>query len=754
MQVTTEHGILIVTFTESSLNELIINTYLHKLLTIENYFAVVLDMQNVVHISPGALKVFATMTNSCCDNLSIVSVDEHLINIFKIHGCYTHKIFFNDISQARNVLRNKQVDLNAETIKNTLSSSITITDSSQLDQYSPTVIVEHSVEDQAMSNNETICAQADDLQQLWKSYADDVKNPSLTHKGKRSIDVNFFSDNNEDRTTFHNDQTVVPGHLNKPRFSCDTEIARGGMGVIFKGYQNNLQREIAIKKLIATLKNKQDKKNMFLSESMTTAYLDHPNIVPVYDLEQQNDEIHLAMKLIKGTSWAKIIQEYNVEKNLQILLQVCNAIAFAHSKEIIHCDLKPENIMIGQFGEITVMDWGVSVSMIKSSVAPHKDEVTTPMGTPIYFSPELANGKGSEIGPWTDVYLLGSILYEILTGHAPHRAKTIFLTFCSAGEGKIPEFPETAPRKLVEICRKALDPSPKKRYPNVLSLQKDIEDYLQHSKSILLTEQAQKNISQCKITDANAYDVFTEAYFDFQQALKLWSENTVAQKGREQACLQHARAAMNREEFNLAETLLQKLHDTNTKKTKLYDEIQNAKSLKKGLDIAQKLFKLSLFFLCVLVIKFVLMPFEDEAMSDIILNQVPTELRISIALFFGTFCYCFYRSKLSFTANIRISIIFQITGCFLLFIGIFLANFPDDFPAVGIFPPVLWIALINILIPYTWKEAFAAQVLVLASLGVTILYFSPNLPPNKIFSTFISQMVLVSIVSVLLRAKK
>lgn len=748
MQITTDNGIVIVTPQQSSITELCINTYLHKLLTIKDYFAVIFHLRQVAHISPGALKVFSSIQGS--DDLVFVSANEDIKNIFKIHGCYEQTLFFDSVFEASENLRKKQINLKAVTIQNTLSNSMTITDASQLDNYAKTLVISISNSYDDLSNNETICDEpSNDLQKLWASHAAEIKNASLTHKGKRSLLLD------EDHTKIITDsEGELSNDEHKPRFSCNKEIARGGMGVIFEGYQNNLQREIAIKKLIKTFKDKQDKKDMFLSESMTTAYLDHPNIVPVYDLEQQNDEIHLAMKLIKGVSWSQDLRKYELEKNLQILLQVCNAVAFAHSKGIIHCDLKPENVMIGQFGEITVMDWGVSVSMEKSSVAPYRQEITTPMGTPVYFSPELANGQGSKIGPWTDVYLLGAILCEILTGHPPHQAQTVFMTFCSAAEGRIPKFPDTAPQKLIDICCKALNPAKYKRYPSVLSFQRDIEDYLQHSKSILLSEQAQKNIENCKISDANAYDIFTEAYFDFRQALKLWNKNLAAQKGKEQACLQHAKAAMHREEFNLAETLLQKLSDTNAQKTQLQNEIQTAKNLKQGRDIAQKLFKLCLFFCCAIAIKFAIIPFETEAMRDIILSDAPMAFRACIWIFFLSFCYFFYRSKQSFTINIRVSILFQVVGSFLLFLGIFFAKFPYDFPVVGIFPPALWILFINILIPYTWKEALAAQVFTLTSLGATVLYFSSNLPPDKIFSTLISQMVIVCFISVLLRLKK
>ena len=202
------------------------------------------------------------MLDNCCDNLAIVNASEDIKNIFKIHGCYKQEIFFDHLSQASENLREKQVNLKAVTIQNTLSNSMTISDASQLNNYAKTLVIEISTPMQDISCNETICEEEhNDFQKLWESHAAEIQDASLTYNSKRSIAEDLPIDNNEDTTkTIIGSEREISIDLDKPRFSCYKEIARGGMGVIFEGYQNNLQREIAIKKLIKTLKNKQHKK--------------------------------------------------------------------------------------------------------------------------------------------------------------------------------------------------------------------------------------------------------------------------------------------------------------------------------------------------------------------------------------------------------------------------------------------------------------------------------------------------------------
>ncbi|BBM86279.1 serine/threonine-protein kinase [Candidatus Uabimicrobium amorphum] len=302
------------------------------------------------------------------------------------------------------------------------------------------------------------------------------------------------------------------------------EINRGGMGIIYKAEQTKLQREVAIKKLIPGTEA-----NKFLSESLVTAHLEHPNIVPVHELDRNKDgDILLAMKLVKGVSWKDLLypqtpghkekaKKYDTQKHLDILINVCNAVSYAHSKGIVHCDLKPENIMIGDFGEVLVMDWGIAVNIDENHHKKHtlhKDNITTPMGTPCYMSPELAEGRGKNISYATDVYLLGGILYEILHRKPPHSGESLWLVLLAAKESKPLSLNEDVLPMLGQICHKAMAKESCDRYQSVEDFQIALNEYRQRHESILLATQA-----NTLLDDTMSY-VETNTKWEFWQKFK------------------------------------------------------------------------------------------------------------------------------------------------------------------------------------------------------------------------------------------
>ncbi|BBM86264.1 protein kinase domain-containing protein [Candidatus Uabimicrobium amorphum] len=362
------------------------------------------------------------------------------------------------------------------------------------------------------------------------------------------------------------------------------EINRGGMGIIYRAEQVKLKRKIAIKKILS-----QVDKNKFLAESLVTAYLDHPNIIPVYEIDQNNDgDILLAMKLVKGISWKNLLypetlehedkaKEYNLQKHLEILISVCNAVNYAHSKGIVHCDLKPDNIMIGDFGEVLVMDWGIAVDIrdrVDEKRTFHKNDITTPMGTPCYMSPELAEGRGKDISSATDVYLLGGILYEILQRRPPHDGKSMWLVLLAAKEGKPVSFSENTPLELRQVCHKAMAQNHNERYQNAILFKKAVENYLQHRDSIKISNKAQQilensqntlqQLEQIKDNQQSSdtktlYENLPQAIFGFDEAVDLWSGNEQAIHGKLQARLTYAKVAFMNGDLTLAAGQLDKL---------------------------------------------------------------------------------------------------------------------------------------------------------------------------------------------------
>ncbi len=141
-----------------------------------------------------------------------------------------------------------------------------------------------------------------------------------------------------------------------------------------------------------------------------------------------------------------------------MLLAVCDALRFAHDRGILHRDLKPENVMLGAYGEVLVVDWGVAVSLRPQDAGrfPLARESRHIAGTPAYMAPEQVRGDGVDLGVWTDVYLVGAVLHELLTGRAPHDANSVHASLFSAWRAEPPVLPVAVPEPLADLCRRAL----------------------------------------------------------------------------------------------------------------------------------------------------------------------------------------------------------------------------------------------------------------------------------------------------------
>ncbi len=252
---------------------------------------------------------------------------------------------------------------------------------------------------------------------------------------------------------------IPPQSSPRAGYTVGEVLGEGGMGTVFRARQHSLERDVALKRL----KDGKSRRafDSFLCEAYAGGQLDHPNIVPVYDLgEDATGGVQLAMKLVSGRSWKSRLRERRAPlvEELQILCQVCNAVAFAASRGLVHCDLKPANVLLGDFGEVYVVDWGLAVRFGeagKTRLRP-RESIRSPTGTPLYMAPELARGDGPAVGPATDVFLLGACLYEVLTGRPPHAAERFIEVVDRAARGVLPPFPPELPAELVTICRRAL----------------------------------------------------------------------------------------------------------------------------------------------------------------------------------------------------------------------------------------------------------------------------------------------------------
>jgi len=369
------------------------------------------------------------------------------------------------------------------------------------------------------------------------------------------------------------------------RFSLGAELGRGGMGVVYRAHQKSLRRDVAIKLVRKDVASPAAQQS-FVAEALVNGLLDHPNIVPVHELGQdEQGQVFLAMKLVGGTSWKDLLHPKNDEqraasanwsigRHLAVLESVANAVAFANSKGILHRDLKPENVMVGEFGEVLVMDWGIAVDISDQPASGtgdartrHRSSVTAPAGTPSYMAPEQAEGRGLDLGPWTDVYLLGAILCEILTGAPPHRGATLMSVLMAASASKPPVFPATVSSGLAAICCKALARDHTERYRTVGALQDALREQARNRASEEVATRARTTLERAQSLTASGgavherYSAYAEAIAGFRQALAMWAGNPTAQSDERIARLAYAAAARSAGDLGLAEVQLQGLAD-------------------------------------------------------------------------------------------------------------------------------------------------------------------------------------------------
>ena len=345
------------------------------------------------------------------------------------------------------------------------------------------------------------------------------------------------------------EKDIDPGEepLERIDFSLLKKLGEGGMGIVYAARQQSIRRTVALKMLKAAGAQNPTSREKFLSEAVITGELEHPNIVPIYDLGRDGSgAIFYAMKHVKGTPWDQLIEKKSPPENIEILLKVADGVAFAHSRGVIHRDLKPENVMLGDFGEVLVMDWGLALSIVDPP--PH----FSMGGTPAYMAPEMAIGPAHKIGIGSDVYLLGAILFEIITGQRPHIGSTTTRCLMSAAKNEIIATQKTG--ELMDIARKAMATQPEDRYLSIPAFQDAIREYQSHTESIALGARAQEDLAEAR--QSEHYDAYARALFGFQEAAELWSGNTRAKSGAFEAAAAYAECAYRKGDYDLGLSLI------------------------------------------------------------------------------------------------------------------------------------------------------------------------------------------------------
>jgi hypothetical protein len=257
-------------------------------------------------------------------------------------------------------------------------------------------------------------------------------------------------------------------------------IGKGGMGLVYQAKQLSLNRLVALKMIRSGLWADDDEIRRFRNEAEAVANLDHPFIVPIYEVGRYEDQHYFSMKLVNGGSLDQRLDEYkpNVRAGARLVLEVARAVHHAHQRGLLHRDLKPSNILLDAEGRPHVTDFGLAKRIEGESVASISGLI---VGTPPYMSPEQASGRRGSVTTATDVYGLGALLYACLTGSAPFKSDDVVATLRLVID-QAPEPPSKSnphvDRDLETICLKCLEKDPKRRYDSAAALGDDLERYL------------------------------------------------------------------------------------------------------------------------------------------------------------------------------------------------------------------------------------------------------------------------------------
>ena len=306
------------------------------------------------------------------------------------------------------------------------------------------------------------------------------------------------------------------------------ELGRGGFGVVMLGRQSALNRQVAVKR-----SRRAAGADVLRAEARLMGALEHRNIVPIYQLtEDAQKQPLLVMKRIEGEPWSARLRgpPEDLERELRVFIEICYALEFAHSRGVIHRDIKPGNVMIGEFGQVWLLDWGLA------SQGPVRGG--TVLGTPAFMAPEMLSGRADLR---TDIFQLGATLHRVVTGQPRYAGSSLREVMNRVAWADPPEYSAAVPSELVTVLRRAMSPRPADRHQSVAELRRSIEAHLAHRGAGVLAESALRRLAAVEIaiqggTEEGVVRGLTECRFGLREALKALPSSTRATEGLER-CL-------------------------------------------------------------------------------------------------------------------------------------------------------------------------------------------------------------------------
>lgn len=340
------------------------------------------------------------------------------------------------------------------------------------------------------------------------------------------------------------------------QYAIGPKIGEGGAGHVYLGVDRDLRRSIAVKVLHESHRNNPLLLRAFVEEAIITGGLEHPNIVPVYQLGFNEDVgPYYVMKRLDGITLGTALQglrrhdpemeaRFDLDRLLTVFIEVCQGIIYAHDRQVIHCDIKPNNILIGHYGEVVVVDWGLAFVMGDAGAAQARAQFWS--GTPGFMAPEQVIGDLKQYDPRTDVWALGGILYAMLCLARPFVGKTKQETLDAVLNGELVKPSRRNPQRkipegLERICMKALSKKKEDRYPSVAELMAEVEEHLAGRRRLRQrVELGQRALNECRHLLEGLSG--TEAVADALQTKIMESKSTAAAAWRKD--LQELREAL------------------------------------------------------------------------------------------------------------------------------------------------------------------------------------------------------------------
>jgi len=396
-------------------------------------------------------------------------------------------------------------------------------------------------------------------------------------------------------------------------------LGEGGMGRVLLARQGSLGRDVAVKVLRPGAVS-EAAAEVLIHEARTTGALEHPSVVPVYALAcDGSGQPAVVMKRVEGVPWRELIHDARhpfwaraargrdpISFHVEVLVQVCNAVAHAHQRGVLHRDVKPANVLLGDLGEVYLADWGVALKKAEAAATPVRL-----VGTPAYLAPEMVTGDARLVDERTDVYLVGATLYEVLTHAPPHVGTSLREVMQHAFECPEPQLFPDAPPLLAAVCRRAMAADPSKRFASATALRDELQRFLQHRGASALAAAASRRLQELEAMGAAAADtaeqrrrwhvLLSECRFGFQQALESSPDHDGAREGLRR-CLEVAarheleRGAAAAAAAHLAElehppaelvSALQRLEEQERERLKAHAEMERL-SHELSLDVASR----------------------------------------------------------------------------------------------------------------------------------------------------------------------